>query len=246
MTELSPDQYRDRLDAEIGLLAKTDAGDLARPIPHIAGWTVHSVIGHTGWVLRYVDQCLAAAPDVPPSRSVVGEPPHGPDVLDWFTEAADAIRRSFATTGLDDLHPTFTGPQKTSWWLRRLSHELALHRWDVEAARGEPGPIDARQALDAVEEVLEVYVPTRMHFEQLGGDGQTVHLHATDIDDGEWMLTLLPDRVEWEHGHAKGDVAARATASDLLLLLWGRIPPDRVQVFGDVTLLERWQTAATF
>jgi uncharacterized protein (TIGR03083 family) len=245
MSELSPDEYFQRLDAEVELLAKTGPDTLTRPIPHITGWTVHSVIGHIGWVLRYVDQCRAAAPEVPPSRAVVGEPPHGPEVLGWFTDAADAVRRSLSSAGLDDLLPTFTGPLKTSWWLRRLSHELALHRWDVEAASGTPGPIDAEQAVDAVDEVLEVYVPTRMHFEVLAGGGETIHLHATDVDHGEWMLTLGPDRVEWEHGHAKGDVAARGTASDLLLLLWSRLPPARLQVFGDATLLERWQTAAT-
>jgi predicted lipid carrier protein YhbT len=40
--------------------------------------------------------------------------------------------------------------------------------------------------------------------------------------------------------HAKGDVAVRAPASDLLLFLWGRIPPDRLEVMGDTALLPRW------
>jgi hypothetical protein len=85
-----------------------------------------------------------------------------------------------------------------------------------------------------------------MQFETLAGTGQTIHLHATDIEAGEWLLDLQPDQVRWERSHAKGDVAARASASDLLLLLWSRIPPAAVETFGDAGLLSRWQQAATF
>ena len=121
-----------------------------------------------------------------------------------------------------------------------------MHRWDVESATTSPEPIEASQAKDGVDEVLDVFVPNRMQFDVLAGSGETIHLHATDIDDGEWMLHLRPDRVDWESGHAKGHVAARGTASDLLLLLWSRLPPNRLEIFGDVKLLDRWQTAATF
>ena len=41
--------------------------------------------------------------------------------------------------------------------------------------------------------------------------------------------------------HAKGDVAARGTASDLLLFLWGRVPATALEVFGDAELLDRFQ-----
>ena len=71
----------------------------------------------------------------------------------------------------------------------------------------------------------------------------TIHLHATDID-GEWLVTLGPGGISHEHGHAKGDVALRGTASDLLLWCWNRVPvDDRFEVFGDATLLEAWRTA---
>jgi hypothetical protein len=42
-------------------------------------------------------------------------------------------------------------------------------------------------------------------------------------------------------GHAKGDVAARGTGSDLLLFLWHRIPAERLEVLGDAALLERYR-----
>jgi hypothetical protein len=47
-----------------------------------------------------------------------------------------------------------------------------------------------------------------------------------------------------ERRHEKGDVAARGSASDLDLFVWGRIPRDTFDVFGDAALLDRFQAAA--
>ncbi len=52
---------------------------------------------------------------------------------------------------------------------------------------------------------------------------RTIHLHCTD-GEGEWLITRAGDDVVVTREHAKGDVAARGTASDLLLFLWGRVP----------------------
>ena len=60
------------------------------------------------------------------------------------------------------------------------------------------------------------------------------------------MIHIGADGVEWQQAHEKGDVAARGPVSDLLLMLWGRIPPSRLQLFGDASLLDRWQAAAKF
>ena len=67
------------------------------------------------------------------------------------------------------------------------------------------------------------------------GDG-TVHLHCTDVD-GEWLVARRDGEVTVTAEHAKGDVAARGSASDLLLFLWGRVPADALEVFGDADLL---------
>jgi hypothetical protein len=56
-----------------------------------------------------------------------------------------------------------------------------------------------------------------------------VHLHATDVA-GEWFIE--PNgRVD--RGHARGDVALRGTASDLLLALYNRVDIDDLDVIGD-------------
>ena len=58
---------------------------------------------------------------------------------------------------------------------------------------------------------------------------------------GEWLARLTPDGVVVTAEHAKGDVAARGTASDLLLFLYGRVPAHDLEVFGDSSLLGRWR-----
>ncbi len=69
------------------------------------------------------------------------------------------------------------------------------------------------------------------------GNGETIHFHCTD-GDGEWLARLGPDGARRHAEHAKGDVAARGTASDLLLFLYGRVGADALEVFGDAALLD--------
>ncbi len=57
---------------------------------------------------------------------------------------------------------------------------------------------------------------------------------------------LSPDGLVVTREHAKGDVAARGTASDLLLFLYGRADADRLDVFGDAALLARWRELVTW
>ncbi len=246
MTRLSAADYQHLFRVEAARLTQVDERDLRVEIPHLEGWTVQSVVGHTGWVYRFANMMLHAEPDNPPNRGSVPEPPPGPEVIEWTAEGGNELEKTLSDIDLDSVHPTWTGPQPAFWWLRRIAHEVSMHRWDAESATSTPSPIDARQAIDGIDEVLEIFAPNRLQFDVLGGSGETVHLHATDVDDGEWVVTYHPDRIDWEHAHAKSDVAARGSASDLLLLVWCRLPPSRLELFGDATLLDRWQTAATF
>ena len=50
----------------------------------------------------------------------------------------------------------------------------------------------------------------------------------------------------WERAHTKADVAVRGTTSDLLLVLWGRLPTETVDVLGDPAVFDRWRAATRF
>lgn len=82
-------------------------------------------------------------------------------------------------------------------------------------------------AADSIDEVLAITLPWGVRPDKplLG----SVHLHATDAT-GEWLVHT-DGRVE--RAHAKGDVALRGTASDLLLALYQRVPLETVEVIGD-------------
>ncbi len=238
--------YLDLVRVERDRLARLTEDQLGKAIPHVEGWTVEALVGHTGWVARFVTAALEAPVDEPPRRSAIAEPPAGADVLGWFAEASDTLLETLAATPADKPCITFTGPQPATWWHRRMAHEFAMHRWDGQAAVGPAEDIDVDLARDGIDEVFETFVPTRFRFDEASSlVGRTIHLHATDAD-GEWMIEMHEDRMEVSHGHGKGDVAARGSMSDLLLLLWSRIPPSRVEVFGDAELLATFQAAATF
>jgi hypothetical protein len=79
--------------------------------------------------------------------------------------------------------------------------------------------------------------------------GKVVHFHVTDEGvDGEWLIRGGRGGVAVTAGHGKGDMALRGPASDVLLLLLRRLPPDdpAVQVLGDRALLDGWLTATPF
>ncbi len=245
---LSRERLLSQISKESEALLATDAAHLSLAIPHIEGWTVGDVVGHTGWVARYGALLQDATPDDPPSRSSVPDPPAGSEVLAWTREGLDALVPALRNSDPEVIRPSFAGPQKAAWWVRRMAHELTMHRWDVAAAFGTPETIDPAISVDGIDEIFEVFVPTRMRFEILGGKGESLHLHSTDEGDGagEWTAILHPDRMEWEHSHTKGDAAVRGSASDLLLMLWSRIPASRLELLGDATIIDRWQEAAAF
>lgn len=245
---LSRDRYLTQLADESTRLLATDPADLGHRIPHIEGWTVGDVVGHTGWVARYVTLQQSATPDQPVSRSAVPNPPAGFEVLAWASEAVAELTEALNHSDPETIRPSFAGPVPAAWWVRRMAHELSIHRWDVDAATGTAAPIAADVSVDGIDEIFEVFVPARMRFDSLNASGETMHLHSTDQGEGagEWTATLLADAVEWDHSHSKADVAVRGTASDLLLVMWSRIPASRLEVFGDASLIDRWQEAAAF
>jgi len=238
--------YRQSLESDVDRISAITADQLSLDVAHLDGWTVRSVVGHTGWVLRFAAASLTSTPENPPARAAVPEPPPGDEVINWFGESWGLADAALESLSGEEARPTWTGPQPASWWLRRLAIEVAIHRWDAESAWMTPTPVDGPLAVDGIDEILEVFTPNRMQFSTLNGSGETVHLHSTDEREGEWFMTYGPDSVEWERSHTKGDVAARGTASDLLLLLWGRVPPAKVEIIGDGSLIDRWQSAATF
>ncbi len=143
---LASSEHAHLVSVELARLASIKPEHLSASLPHIEGRTVHNVIGHTGWICRYVDLCLAATPDDPPARASVPEPPAGADVFAWFNEARTIIGQRVDSIDPASMHPSWAGPWTSAQWVRRLANEASMHRWDAYAAVGSPEPIDARRS----------------------------------------------------------------------------------------------------
>ena len=154
-------------------------------------------------------------------------------------ELVDVLRAvGSVDTGVDVLA---VGPHRAVSGTVAAPTRPPVHRNDAEGAAGMPTAIDTAFAVDGTDEFLTVFLPRLADNFGPVGDA-TVHLHCTDAD-GEWLIARRAGELTVTREHAKGDVAVRGAATDLYLFVWGRPSADRLEVFGDTDLLERFRTA---
>jgi len=215
------------------LILDTATGRLDVQVPSCPDWTLADLVAHAG---AFFDMWVQAASDGF-DPAALPRPPRPPDdellarLRDTSTAAIDALRRM---GDLDAPLWNWSGADETVGWVaRRMAAEIAIHAWDAEGVVGAPGEVPTDVAIEGVEEFFEAFAP--MLSGGLEDELVTVHLHATDGLDGagEWLVRLAKGSVDLEHGHAKGDVAVRAPASELFLLCWGRRDLASLEVFGE-------------
>jgi hypothetical protein len=116
--------------------------------------------------------------------------------------------------------------------------EAAVHRWDIQTAVGlVPVAIGEDVASDSIDEFLASTLPWCIRVDKpLAG---SVHIHCTDTQ-GEWFVHA-DGRVKPHH--ARGAVAIRGAASDILLALYKRIPIENLEIIGDAALARRFVEA---
>ncbi len=222
-----------------GGAALTGAGREApdAPVPSCPGWTVRTVVKHLGLVHQWAAGVLR---DYPTERPPFPSAPQGmgpDDLAAWADAQRAALLDAIARSDGDRPVWAFGAARPAAFWWRRQAVETAVHAWDGSAAAGTPWEVPAEAGVAGVEEALEWHVGRAFaDAPPTWGEGRTVHLHRTD-GDGEWLLTI-GDPPTVAHGHAKGDLAVRGPAGQLLLWVWGR--PAGVELFGDTALAEAW------
>jgi uncharacterized protein (TIGR03083 family) len=229
--------HLDHLRANVADLAAAARLGTSAPVPSCPDWRVEDLVEHVGRVHRWVVRSFDADPTTRVPFVVDGDPEPGDDIVAWYDDRAAELVQRFEALDLDQVVATFIGAQPVRWWARRQAHETAVHRWDSQLAHGVTEPVDASLASDGVDEYLMTFLPRWKG--KLGHVGGSIHLHCTDVD-GEWFVRLDDEVPVVERVHAKGDVAARGPASDLLLLIWGRVPASQLDVVGDDGVLARW------
>jgi uncharacterized protein (TIGR03083 family) len=272
MTAISDDRLLAEVASSTATLAKLiDGADLTRQVPTCPEWTLRQLITHLGRVHRWAAEIidLRSPEPIPFRQAPGGRLPDDPgEHAAWLNEGAARLAGSVRAAG-GDLVWTHHGLQTASDWARRMAHETAVHRADGQIAFGQRPVIDADVATDGIDEwlgllQLQQFSPTSDNLAPLAG-GQVIHLHTTDTaagagpagtgtagtdtdSAGEWLISGGPDGLSVAAGHGKGDVAVRGPASDLLLVLVRRLPPDApgVEVIGDRGLLDAWLADTPF
>lgn len=223
------------------------AADLDTPVASCPEWSVRDLAAHLGGVHRWVTAHVGERRQKLVRRGEIDPPmPGGQDaVAAWLREGAAALVAVFREADPDTEVGGFGRPVTVAWWARRQCHETLVHRADAEIAAGRTplADVDPEVASDGVDEHLEMIMLASTRRTALHGDGETLHLHATDAA-GEWVITCEAGDLRLERAHAKADVALRATATTLLGVVTNRVAPERAEVLGDADLLRHWLTHA--
>lgn len=236
-----------------GSALRSAAGEVdpAVPVPSRPQWTMRDLLHHLGstyrWVNAHATRGVTAQPDPPLSSYLEEEPAE--DIAAWWD-----VQFAIIITTLDALDadaPAWNwAPQakRAGFWHRRTAHETAIHRWDAQFATINAEPIEPKLAADGISEVLDTWLPAgrRKGPTDVGG---VIRLSATDLDH-DWLVRLRPgggialldiDTLLDTDEHRQR-AAVRGSASDLLLVLYGRIDPDVLDLVGDERLLEGLRT----
>jgi uncharacterized protein (TIGR03083 family) len=228
-------------------------------VPSCTGWTVTDLVMHLGWVQRFVVRIVSARLQVPPDPAgreflqlpeVAVDwprpdtaPNHGPlpaSLADWFAEGAAELADLFARTDPGEQVWTWSQDQTVGFWLRIQAVEAAVHRWDAEGAVGTPQPFDADLAQHAILQHFTTMAPFwRVLKNAPAGAGERFRFRQTD-GPGDWTVEFDRDQVRITDG--PGDVELAGTASDLLLVLWKRLPAEHLDILGDRAVLDRYFT----
>jgi uncharacterized protein (TIGR03083 family) len=253
-----PDLLRliaDRSNAFRALVAA--APDLDVPVPSCPGWTLFDLAQHVGQGRLRWAAIVAAGPagerpaGTAPSDAVPA--PREREALQvWLTAAVDeldgALRDAGPHRGCWSWWGDSQSPETAGAVARHQVQEVAVHTYDAQLAQGSPQPLPDEVALDGVEEFLSTCNATTSPWphptailDYHATEGRSWRLHLSS--EGARFSRLAPDEVERE----AADIAARAAASDLVLSMYGRIPPRSLEIEGDPRILDRlvdWDPSA--
>ncbi len=211
---------------------------LSDPVECCPGWDVDRLLRHVGRVFHnvanIVSDRVSERPPLPP------RPEPDADAVAYCEDALEELVDALSSTPADT--PVWnwsTQEQVAQFWARRMAHEAAVHRWDAQRAHGYQQRVEAELATDGVAELLDTMLPYVLS-EQPAEDLAGV-LGVECSDTGErWRVRLSADKAVQDEA-ADPDATVSGRASDVLLVLYGRLPLERVDLAGDTDLVTRWR-----
>jgi uncharacterized protein (TIGR03083 family) len=206
-------------------------------VPSTPKWVLRDLAHHIGTEQWYWSENVRAKnPDERSGGSLTQLPPDS-DLVAWLGWCTYSLLGALRDAGPES--PCW------AWWsdptphtagavARHQAQEVAVHRWDAEGSIGSSSPLPAALATDGVPEFIEVMVGPDVVALQ-----GPITLSALDTG-GTWQVGAGADGAG--AGYGAGPPPSRsaelsATASDLVLMLYRRLPVPDVDVNGDPMLV---------
>lgn len=220
---LSFGRYRELLSSEFAALAASINGTLVTPVPSCPGWTGEDLVRHTAIVYLHKAETIRTG-----SRPGKGWPPVSIGSMppgQLLEHCYHRLIAQFDAHAPEDAAESWVPDDQTvGFWVRRLTHETAMHRYDLEqAGGGRTSPFDSELAVDGIDEVLSVMLGRGRA--DPGASGAVVRVESVGRS---WSVTLDRAAARLDRAPATGGAPGVATISgdpeEILLWLWGRGP----------------------
>jgi uncharacterized protein (TIGR03083 family) len=257
---MKKDELLTCLHDDAARLAEAARLGLDADVPTCPGWVVADLAAHTGAVLRaqtvVVRERLQAAPEFDPAvldslpgllKWMMGRMegkaradafPRG--VIGWFVKAAVEMEQALRAADPDEPVWSWSRDARVEHYLRMMPIEVAVHRFDAQAAQGTMEPIDRALAEHGISQTFEVMAPFRRGVKSApAGEGERFGFVQSD-GPGRWNVRFDGDSIGVMREEATADVTVVGTASDLFLFLWQRVPADALEVRGDEGAVGRY------
>lgn len=249
---MKSEEFIEILAAEGRLLASAAERAAAdAPVPDCPDWGARELVGHTGRVHRWATRQVA-------ERLQERQPPIEPPdlaydaLLEWFREGhrtlVETLRAAPAELSCWTFFAVDDGASLT-FWTRRQAHETAVHRVDAERTAGLPlSPMDPVFAADGVDELVRgIHGLDRSRLRSAAP--RTLRIRATDVPGAAWTVHLSqePPRATYTTDEPEApDCVFEGTAADLYLVLWNRLPQERLSITGDADVARLWRETGGF
>ncbi|GAA2571820.1 maleylpyruvate isomerase family mycothiol-dependent enzyme [Winogradskya consettensis] len=231
----------ERSDAFRATIAAAPSLDVV--VPTCPEWTLFDLAEHIGTGRRSWAATVAAGPaetkaDLPPDT------PEAPRddreaLLTWLAdstqELVDALRKAGPDSTCWNWWADSQSPPTTGAVARHQLQQFVVHTYDAQLTIGTPQPLPTAAAFDGVDEFNLTCVATTTPWPHAPA---TLDFHATEGRTWRVHLSTAGARISTPD-ETPADVTITATASNLVLNFYDRIPLDTLSIEGDRRSLDQ-------
>ncbi len=237
-------QHCAELEVEVARFADVLAlCDPFAQVPTCPAWNVHDLALHLGTIHRWAEYLVRERSPVRVSPFDFRPEGDSPDAA-WIRDGGFQLVTTLRECDPDEAMWAWGADQHARFWSRRQLHETLVHRVDLELAQGITPRLEPMIAADGVDEFL-INLPNSARFspgvKNLTGGGERIGFTQSD-GDRRWIATLDEGGVSLSNSEGPLDLELRATAANLLLVLYRRsgFDDENISLTGREDLLQFW------